>query len=242
MRGIVAVLALLIGVWYLRDRQRRSRLQEGLRGVLPTKRDQPASDMGSSVSEMVAKAQATINEVQEHLPETARRVADAAAGAGHTLVQKVQERANVMSQGAPGATATQGGAGATAGGAQQAAQPAADRTQASGEPSEDGTGQSPAAAAAPPRARGEGSGSATSAEEAAQPAPARGETAGATPASEQPVGYIGNVNSRVYHLATSPNLPAEENRITFATEEEALAAGFRPAEGEDLEGEAEGAR
>lgn len=233
MRGIVAVLALLIGVWYLRDRRCRSRLQEGLRGVLPTKRDQLASDMGSSVSEIVAKAQATINEVQEHLPETARRVADAAAGAGHTLVQKVQERANVMSQGAPGATA---------GGAQQAAQPAADRTQASGEPSEDGTGQSPAAAAAPPRARGEGSGSATSAEEAAQPAPARGETAGATAASEQPVGYIGNVNSRVYHLATSPNLPAEENRITFATEEEALAAGFRPAEGEDLEGEAEGAR
>jgi len=47
--------------------------------------------------------------------------------------------------------------------------------------------------------------------------------------------YIGNKNTRVFHAATAPNLPGEKHRVYFESEEEALAAGFRPAEHEGLE-------
>jgi hypothetical protein len=40
--------------------------------------------------------------------------------------------------------------------------------------------------------------------------------------------YIGNILSRVYHAANSKRLPAPQHRIYFATEEEALEAGYRP--------------
>ena len=42
--------------------------------------------------------------------------------------------------------------------------------------------------------------------------------------------YIGNTSTRVFHAATAPNLPGEKHRVYFESEEEALAAGFRPAE------------
>ena len=40
--------------------------------------------------------------------------------------------------------------------------------------------------------------------------------------------YIGNVNSKKFHLPTCPNLPAEKNRILFSSYEEAIAAGYSP--------------
>lgn len=40
--------------------------------------------------------------------------------------------------------------------------------------------------------------------------------------------FIGNVNSGKFHLPTCPNLPAEKNRITFATYDEAMEAGYKP--------------
>lgn len=46
--------------------------------------------------------------------------------------------------------------------------------------------------------------------------------------------YVGNRKKRVFHLATSSDLPNENNRVYFETIEEARAAGFTPAPGEDF--------
>ena len=40
--------------------------------------------------------------------------------------------------------------------------------------------------------------------------------------------YIGNVNSKKFHLPTCPNLPAEKNQILFSGYDEAIAAGYTP--------------
>lgn len=41
-------------------------------------------------------------------------------------------------------------------------------------------------------------------------------------------GYIGNVNSKKFHLPTCKNLPSEQNRILFAAREEAVEQGYAP--------------
>ena len=41
-------------------------------------------------------------------------------------------------------------------------------------------------------------------------------------------GYIGNVNSKKFHLPSCANLPAEKNQILFSSYEEAIAAGYSP--------------
>lgn len=40
--------------------------------------------------------------------------------------------------------------------------------------------------------------------------------------------YIGNVNSKTFHLPTCPSLPNEENRIYFTTRQEAESDGYEP--------------
>lgn len=40
--------------------------------------------------------------------------------------------------------------------------------------------------------------------------------------------YIGNINSKKFHLPSCSGLPAEKNRITFNSLEEALSAGYTP--------------
>ena len=40
--------------------------------------------------------------------------------------------------------------------------------------------------------------------------------------------YIGNVNSKKFHLPTCANLPAEKNQVLFASYEEAVEAGYTP--------------
>ena len=40
--------------------------------------------------------------------------------------------------------------------------------------------------------------------------------------------YIGNVNSKKFHLPTCPNLPAEKNQILFSSYQEAVDAGYTP--------------
>lgn len=40
--------------------------------------------------------------------------------------------------------------------------------------------------------------------------------------------YIGNINSRKFHLPTCASLPAEQNRIYFATREAAIVNGYNP--------------
>ena len=40
--------------------------------------------------------------------------------------------------------------------------------------------------------------------------------------------YIGNVNSKKFHLPTCANLPTEKNRILFSSYDEAIAAGYTP--------------
>ena len=46
--------------------------------------------------------------------------------------------------------------------------------------------------------------------------------------STAPQTYIGNVNSKKFHLPTCPNLPAEKNQILFSSYDEAIAAGYTP--------------
>lgn len=41
-------------------------------------------------------------------------------------------------------------------------------------------------------------------------------------------GFIGNRNSKKFHLPTCASLPEEENRILFESREEALEAGYTP--------------
>ena len=41
-------------------------------------------------------------------------------------------------------------------------------------------------------------------------------------------GYIGNVNSKKFHLPSCPNLPTEKNQILFSSYDEAVAAGYTP--------------
>ena len=40
--------------------------------------------------------------------------------------------------------------------------------------------------------------------------------------------YIGNVNTKKFHLPTCPNLPVEKNQILFSSYDEAIAAGYTP--------------
>jgi hypothetical protein len=44
--------------------------------------------------------------------------------------------------------------------------------------------------------------------------------------------FVGNARTMVYHPSDSPHLPSEDNRVYFRSEQEAIAAGYRPAIGE----------
>ena len=46
--------------------------------------------------------------------------------------------------------------------------------------------------------------------------------------SAEPVRFIGNVNSHIFHSPDCRNLPAEKNRTVFDTYEEAVEAGYTP--------------
>ena len=51
-----------------------------------------------------------------------------------------------------------------------------------------------------------------------------------TEAEKEPgqVTYIGNKKSKIFHLPTCANLPAEKNRITFSDYDAAIAEGYVP--------------
>lgn len=51
--------------------------------------------------------------------------------------------------------------------------------------------------------------------------------------------FIGNIHTMIYHEADADNLPAEENRIYFMSEDEARAAGYRRDQDEARSAEAE---
>ena len=53
-------------------------------------------------------------------------------------------------------------------------------------------------------------------------------TVTATPDSDGVGEYIGNKNSKKFHLPTCKNLPAEKNRVFFGSRQEAVDAGFDP--------------
>jgi competence protein ComEC len=40
--------------------------------------------------------------------------------------------------------------------------------------------------------------------------------------------YIGNANSKKFHLPTCSNLPAEQNRVPFDSRKEAIDAEYEP--------------
>lgn len=50
----------------------------------------------------------------------------------------------------------------------------------------------------------------------------------ATPALEEEAAYIGNINSKKFHLPGCSSLPAEDNRVYFAARETAIANGYTP--------------
>lgn len=53
-------------------------------------------------------------------------------------------------------------------------------------------------------------------------------TVTATPEANDVGEYIGNKNSKKFHLPTCKNLPAEKNRVFFGSRQEAVDAGFDP--------------
>jgi hypothetical protein len=76
-----------------------------------------------------------------------------------------------------------------------------------------------AATPAPSMAAAQANGAAAPTEQA-QSSPASAEEANAAP-------FIGNIRTMVYHEAADDDLPAEENRIYFVSEDEARQAGYR---------------
>jgi len=50
----------------------------------------------------------------------------------------------------------------------------------------------------------------------------------ADPPDPQPLYYIGNINTEVFHRPSCSYLPYPENRIRFETRDEAVDAGYRP--------------
>lgn len=61
-------------------------------------------------------------------------------------------------------------------------------------------------------------------EKDAAPSPGRDAQPGASAART----YIGNANSKVFHLDACPNLPAEKNQVLFSAREDAVNAGYTP--------------
>ena len=53
-------------------------------------------------------------------------------------------------------------------------------------------------------------------------------TAAVTNPTEEPEQFIGNKNSKVFHLDSCSGLPKEENRMVFAGYDEAINAGYQP--------------
>lgn len=73
----------------------------------------------------------------------------------------------------------------------------------------------------------------TDAEETAEPdAEAVGDDAAPKTSARTSGRFVGNKNSFIFHPVTSANLPSEENRVYFESEDEAIEAGFRRAERE----------
>jgi len=245
MRWIVALVALGAAAWFLRDGQRRARVQDTLRNAMPAGRAAPDDDTGATPSDMTATARATVAEVQARWPQTASRVADLTARAGRAVVQTAQAVATATRQRSGDAASwTVAAAGMVMDRAQQA------RQAATGQAHETGADNPPSVATEeaglPPPALHDTMPAAgadkdnddtlTSMATAATPGSGTSETGhtepllgGRTPA------VIGNRNTRVFHVATARNLPAEDNRVYFATAEEALAADFSPVEGEGLD-------
>ncbi len=50
----------------------------------------------------------------------------------------------------------------------------------------------------------------------------------ASPEAAEPAAFIGNVSSKKLHTEDCPNLPAQKNRVEFATYWEAVQAGYTP--------------
>ncbi|HEX8996872.1 MAG TPA: Ada metal-binding domain-containing protein [Ktedonobacterales bacterium] len=65
-------------------------------------------------------------------------------------------------------------------------------------------------------------------EESPEDEPGAAEELDFSDADAEGAAFVGNILSRVYHPAQSSRLPAPQHRIYFASEEEAIAAGYRP--------------
>lgn len=219
MRWILALIVLAGAAWYLNNRRRRASRQEAYQYEMPSG---PRAQSGNGTAMPDAtEAQTQMAGVGDAVAKQAAEVAQKAAAAA----EGVQQAASAAASAATG----------------RAEQAAVESMPASGS---DGAPAAAPEAAAPQPAAGEAQ-------------PAAGAPIGAPDAPDEDVqttgmeqapeidraevlerssgAFIGNKSTRVFHAASANNLPAEDNRVYFDSEDEALAAGFRPAAREGLE-------
>lgn len=143
MRWILSLVALALGAWYLRDRQRRARMQETLQTRMP-------ESLKTRGDEVAATARAKVEEVQAHLPAVASQVTDAAKNAAGTVAEKTREAASTARQAAGNAAANvRDSSGVVIDRTKQAAQTAAESAQEAA-PTDDAETPAKDAQTAPP--------------------------------------------------------------------------------------------
>jgi Metal binding domain of Ada len=258
MRRILALMALVISAWYLSKRWRgpgpQSRWQAMLLLLRAGARGAPAmlgALAGAARLGVVAgAAQARAEYVRARAMATASAAAGMARDVSDVGVRKAEEGISAAAQGAADtATNVQEAAGTVADQAQEAARRAMGRAAEVRPLSPVGgaLGATGVPEPLPPNlSSGEPSsgGPAGASQESSPPDSTETPTTGmeqppvvdrvAEVAQRTSGRFIGNKTTRVFHAATSGHLPAEHNRVYFETQEEAIAAGFEPAENEGL--------
>lgn len=258
IRWILALVALAIGAWYLTDRRRRAQIEDPWRdtapselytqpgagqaspsgdGKTPSGSVQTDTDVAPSVHDTVQAELSDVAEKVENLKDQAQAPTDAAEKSAATALGSGTVAGTDLKTASTPGTADEGivpegrrprriaGEGTTT-----AADTASDRHTSTGvseplppglTPGEPGTG-GPAGSSLAPSEPGSSETPTTGMVHA--PVVDREEILKRTSGN-----FVGNKHTRIFHAATSANLPVEENRVYFETEEEALAAGFRPS-------------
>jgi hypothetical protein len=250
MRRILALGALVISAWYLSKRWRGLGLQSRLQAMMLLLRA-GARGAPAVVGKTAVAARARAEDVRARATAMTSTVAGMARGASDIGVRKAEEGTSAAAQGAADAAANlQEAPGTVADQAEQAVSRAMGRaaevrplSPVGGAPGATGVPESLPPDSTPSESS---SGGPARASQASSP-PESAETP--TTGVEQPPmadrvaevaprtsgHFIGHKTTRHYHAATSNHLPAEHNRVYFETQEEAIAAGFEPAENEGLD-------
>lgn len=225
MRWILALIVLAGGAWFLVNRRRRAGRQDAIHYEMPSELRTQSSSGTATPDAMEAQTQTAVSDLSPM-----------AAGVGDAVAEQAAE---VAQKAAAAVEGVQQAASAAAGRAEQAvveSMPASGSGKATLSGAEDTAAQATAESDAQPPA-GAPIGAPDAPDEDVQttgmeqaPQIDREEVLERTSGA-----FIGNKSTRVFHAADANNLPAEDNRVYFDSEDEALAAGFRPAAREGLE-------